>query len=75
MDGEKDVLAEEYRKSPAFASYHVFAPAGYVERYMKDAIFRFFEAKGENLIMTLQIYLETLSIYTHLNMEMEEFVA
>ena len=52
IDGERDVLAKEYRKSPAFSGYHIFAPAGYIERYMKDAIFRFFDAKGDNLIMT-----------------------
>ena len=48
IDGEKDVLAKEYRKSPAFAGYHIFAPAGYIERYMKDAIFRLFDAKGDH---------------------------
>ena len=52
IDGEKDVLAKEYRKSPAFAGYNIFTPAGYIEIYMKDAIFRFFDAKGDNLIMT-----------------------
>ena len=31
----------EYRKSPVFAGHHVFAPAGYIERYMEYAIFRF----------------------------------
>ena len=51
MDGEKDVLAGEYRKSPAFAGYHIFAPASYIERYMKDAIFRFHETKNDDSIM------------------------
>ena len=51
MDGEKDILGAEYRKSPAFASYHIFAPAGYIERYMEDAIFRFHEVKKDDLIM------------------------
>ena len=32
MEDEKDVLAREYRKSPAFADYHIFAPAGHIER-------------------------------------------
>ena len=27
MEDEKDVLVEEYRKSPAFVGYHIFAPA------------------------------------------------
>ena len=30
MDGEKVVLAGEYRKSPVFAGYDTFAPAGHV---------------------------------------------
>ena len=31
MEDEK-VLAGEYRKSPAFAGYHIFAPASHIER-------------------------------------------
>ena len=41
IEDEKGVLVREYRKSPAFAGYHIFAPAGYIERYMEDAVFRF----------------------------------
>ena len=41
MEDEKDVLAGEYRTSPAFVGYHILDPAGHVERYMADAIFRF----------------------------------
>ena len=50
MDGE-DVLVGKYRKSPAFAGYHIFALAGYIERYMEDVIFRFHETKNDDLIM------------------------
>ena len=35
------VLVGEYRKSSAFAGYHIFPPAGLIERYMEGAIFRF----------------------------------
>ena len=51
MDG-KDILAGEYRTSPVFAGYHIFAPVGYIERYMEDAIFRFHETKKNDPIMT-----------------------
>ena len=51
MDGEKDVLVGEYRKSPAFAGYHIFALAGHIQGYMEDAVFRFHEAKKDDLIM------------------------
>ena len=51
MDGEKDALAGECRKSPGFAGYHIFAPAGFIERYIKDAVFRFHETKNDDLIM------------------------
>ena len=51
MDGEKDALAGDYRKSPAFADYHIFAPAGYIERYMEDAVFRFHETRKDDVIM------------------------
>ena len=40
MEDEKDVLAGEYRNSPVFAGYHIFAPADYIKRYMEDAVFR-----------------------------------
>ena len=46
MEVEKDVLAGEYRKSPAFAGYHIFASVGYIERYMEDAVFKFYETKN-----------------------------
>ena len=48
---EKDVLAGEYRKSPAFVGYHIFAPAGHIERYMEDAIFKFHKTKKNDPIM------------------------
>ena len=32
MEDEKDVLAREYRKLPAFSGYHIFAPASHAER-------------------------------------------
>ena len=51
MEDKKDVLALEYRKSPVFAGYHTFAPAGYFERYMEDAIFKFYETKKDYPIM------------------------
>ena len=51
MEDEKDVLAREYRKSPLFAGYHFFAPAGYIERYMEDTVFRFHETKKDDPIM------------------------
>ena len=75
MEDDKDILVGEYRKSPVFPGYHIFAPAGHIERYMEDAFFRFHETKKNDLIMSLQICLETLSIYIHLKVEMEELVA
>ena len=40
----------EYRKSSAFAGYNIFAAAGHIERYMKDAIFRFHKTKKDDPI-------------------------
>ena len=51
MEDEKDVLVGEYRKSPVFVGYHIFAPAGHIKRYMEDAIFSFHEAKKDDPIM------------------------
>ena len=44
-------MAGEYRKSSVFAGCHIFVPAGHIERYMEDAIFRFHETKKDDLIM------------------------
>ena len=49
MDG-KDILVGEYRKSPVFAGYHIFAPAGHIERYMEDAFFRFLKWRLKMMI-------------------------
>ena len=50
MDGE-DILMGEYRESPAFAGYHIFAPACLIERYVEYAIFRFHKTKMDDPIM------------------------
>ena len=47
----KDVLVGEYRKSPAFTGYHIFALADFIETYMKDVIFIFYESKKDDAIM------------------------
>ena len=38
-------------RSPVFASYHIFAPGGYIESYLEGAIFRFHETKKYDPIM------------------------
>ena len=40
-----------FRKSAVFAGYHIFPPAGHIEGYMEDAIFRFHETKKDDPIM------------------------
>ena len=35
----------------AFAGYHIFVSAGHIERYMEDAIFKFYETKKDDPIM------------------------
>ena len=52
MEDEKDVLVGEYRKSPAFAGYHIFAPAGHIQRHMEGTIFSFQKTKIYDLVMT-----------------------
>ena len=60
MEDEKDVLVGEYRKSPVFAGYHTFAPAGHIERYMEDALLDFIKLNKMAKLWLLQIYLEKL---------------
>ena len=43
--------AREYRKSPVFAGYHIFASAGHIERYMEDAIFMLHETEKDDPIV------------------------
>ena len=52
MAGE-DIWVGKCRKSLAFAGYHIFAPAAYIERYMEDAIFRFHKTKKDDPIMAV----------------------
>ena len=59
MDG-KDILVGECRKSPAFAGYHIFAPANLIERYMEDAIFRFLESKKDDSIIAATNLFESI---------------
>ena len=49
-----------FRKSAVFAGYHIFPPAGFIEGYMEDAIFRFHETKKMIQLWPLQIFLEAL---------------
>ena len=51
MMEHEEVLLGEYRKSPAFAGYHIFALADHIERYMEDAIFRFYETEKDDPIV------------------------
>ena len=51
MEDERDVVVGEYRKSTAFAGYHIVSLAGPIERYMEDEIFRFHETKRDDPIM------------------------
>ena len=41
----------EYRKSPVFAGYHIFAPAGHIERHTEGTIYRFHETKKDDPVM------------------------
>ena len=64
IENGKDVLVGEYRKSPAFAGYHIFSPAGLIERYMEDAIFRFLDSKKNDLIMaTTNLFENSINIH------------
>ena len=51
MMDEEDILVGKCRKSPAFARYHIFAPASLIEGYMEDVIFRFHETRKDDPIL------------------------
>ena len=63
IDGE-DIFMGEYRKSPVFAGYHIFALASLIEKYMEDAIFRFHETKKDDpIIAATNLFGKTISIH------------
>ena len=49
MMDEEDILVGEYRKSPAFAGYHIFVPT--VKDTWKMQFFRFHETKKDDPII------------------------
>ena len=51
MEHWKGILTGEYRKSSVFTGYHIFAPAGHIERCMEDEIFKFHGSKKDDPIM------------------------
>ena len=64
MEDENDVLPGEYRRSPAFAGYHVFASASHIERYMEDGIFRFHKNKKDDpIIAATNLFGNIINIY------------
>ena len=73
----KDVLAGEYRKLSVFAGYHIiyFHKLAILKDTWMAKLLDFMKLKRMIQLWPLQICLETLSIYIHLKMETEEFVA
>ena len=68
MEDEKYVLVEEYRRSPAFAGYHIFAPVSLIEGYMEEASFRFHETKKDDLIIAAtNLFGNIINIYPFKN--------
>ena len=63
QDG-KDVSAGEYRRSPVFAGYHIFAPAGHTERHTEGTIFIFHETKKDDpIIAATNLFGNIINIY------------
>ena len=61
---DENVLLGEQRKLPAFAGYHIFVLADDIERYMENAIFRFYETKKDDTIMAAtNLFGNTINIH------------
>ena len=65
----KDVLAGKYIMLSVFAGYHI------LKDIWKTQLLGFMKLRRMTQLWPLETCLEKLSIYIHLNMEMEEFVA
>ena len=61
--GGKDTLVGECRKSSAFARCHIFAPINVIERWIKDTISRFHEAKKDDPIMAATNFSGDINIH------------
>ena len=63
MKDEKDVLAGEYRRSPVFAGYHIFAPAGYIERYVETQFLGSMGQKDDPIMATTNLFGKIINIH------------
>ena len=75
MEDEKDVLAEEYKKSPGLQVIIFLHQRVTLKDTWKTQFLGFMRLKKMIQLWPLQIFLETLSISIHLKMETEEFMA
>ena len=63
MRGEP-VLVGEFRQTPAFAGYHVFAPASAISRLMTNALNRYYSKESHDPILNaVRLFIDVINIH------------
>ena len=59
----KDVLIEEYRKTPAFAGLTMFAPASAILRLMNEALRRYYFSDHDPIYAATKLFADMINIH------------
>ena len=63
MHGEP-VLVGEFRKTPAFAGYHEFAPASAISRLMANALNRYYSKESHDPVLNaVKLFIDMINIH------------
>ena len=60
----KDILIGEYRKTPAFADFKMFAPASEIERLINDALRKYYSANNDDPIYAAtKLFVDVINLH------------
>ena len=59
----KDVLVGEYRKTPVFAGFKMFAPVSAIERLMNDALRRYYSSDDDPISVAANLFSDVINIH------------
>ena len=59
----KDVLIREYRKTPAFAGFKMFALASAIKRLMNDALHRYYSSDDDPIYAATKLFADMINIH------------
>ena len=59
----KTVLIGEYRKTPAFAGFKMFAPASAIKMLMNNALRRYYSSDDDPISAATKLFADVINIY------------